>query len=300
MNEPVRHHYVPQFLLRRFANAKEQLRLHRIADNKSFTSVVLNTGQVKDGHTLYGAEGGKNRTLLESSMSEIETVSGAVIGELVGSMATEVTDEQKQEIIWLAGLQILRNRFTLGYVAHEARNEYPKDASAQDIQTGLLRAALFSYLATWPSRNDQFARPKDRWNPYTGSLLGFRWDIMRYRSPSLVLSDTFAAQSGIRRDLKENYAPVEHRWAMHGFGVPLHECERVTIPLSPDTGLYLHRSEDRRRLKAEDFNRYTVYSSRDFVAHNVDWADTNQRLYKSMLEQLELQRMLRMAMPASF
>ncbi|MFE5835840.1 DUF4238 domain-containing protein [Arthrobacter sp. NPDC056493] len=300
MNEPVRHHYVPQFLLRRFANAKEQLRIHRIADGKSFTSVVLNTGQVKDGHTLYGSEGQKDRSLLESSMSHIETESGAVIDELVGSTATEVTDEQKQEIIWLAGLQILRSRFTLGCVAHGARDEYPKDASAEDIRTGLLRAALFSYLATWPSRNDQFSRPKDRWNPYTGSLLEFRWDVMRYRSPSLVLADAFAAQSGIRRDLKENYAPVEHRWAMHGFGVPLHDCERVTIPLSPYTGLYLHRFEGRRRLKAEDFNQYTVYSSRDFVAHNVDWSDMNPRLYKSMARQLELQRMLRMAMPASF
>lgn len=233
-------------------------------------------------------------------MSAIETVSGAVINELISSTATEVTEEQKQEICWLAGLQILLNRFTLGYVAHEARRDYPEDVPAQEVQTGLLSAALLSYLAAWPNRNDPYVRPKEGWNPYAGSLLGFRWDIMRYRSPSLVLSDAFAPQSGIRRDLQKNFAPVEQRWAMHGLVVPLHECERLTIPLSPDTGLYLHRFEGRRRLKADDFNRYTVYSSRDFVAHNVDWSDTNPRLYRSMAGQLELQRMLRMAMPASF
>lgn len=299
LNEPVRHHYVPQFLLRRFANAKEQLQVHRIADDKSFPSAVLNTGQVKDGHTLYGASG-RNRTLLESAMSAIESESAAAIEQISPSTATEVTDEQKQAICWLTGLQILRNRFTLGYVAHEAQKEHPADVPAQDVQTGLLRAALLSYLAAWPNRNDPYARPKDKWNPYAGSLLGFRWEIMRYRAPSLILSDAFAAQSGIREDLRKNFAPVEQRWAMHGFVVPLHECERVTIALTPTTGLYLHRFEGRRRIKAEDFNRFTVYSSRDFVAHSLDWQDTNPRLYKSMIGQLELQRMLHGAMPASF
>lgn len=233
-------------------------------------------------------------------MSAVETDSGAAIEEISTSTSTEVTDEQKQAICWLTGLQILRNRFTLGYVAHETRMAYPAGASAQDVQTGLLSAALLSYLAAWSNRNDPYARPKDKWNPYAGSLLGLRWEVMRYRAPSLVLSDSFAAQSGIREDLRKNFAPVEQRWAMHGFVVPLHECARVTIALTPTTGLYLHRFNGRRRIKAEDFNRYTVYSSRDFVAHGLDWNDTNPRLYKSMIGQLGLQRMLRRAMPASF
>jgi hypothetical protein len=157
-----------------------------------------------------------------------------------------------------------------------------------------------SFLGAWSIRNDMEARPKDKWNPYAGSLLDFNWDVVRFRGPSLVASDAFAAQSGIRRDLRKNFNPTEQRWAMHGFVVPLHECERVTIALSPSTGLYLHRLEGRRRIKAEDFNRYTVYSSRDFVTHNVDWPTSHPRLYKSMAEHLALQRMLRRAMPASF
>ena len=299
MNEPVRHHYVPQFLLRRFANSKEQLQVHRLADNKSFSSTLLKTGQVKDGHTIYGASG-RNRTFLESAMSAIETESGAAIDEIVASAATEVTNEQKQAICWLAGLQILRNRFTLGYVAHQASKEYPPDMTAEDMQTGLLNAALLSFLMAWPNRNDPYAMPKEKWNPYAGSLLEFRWEIIRYRTPSLVLSDTFAAQSGIRANLRKDFAPVEQRWARHGFIVPLHECGRVTIALTPTIGLYLHRFDGRRRIKAEDFNRYTVYSSRDFVAHGLDWNEASPRLYKAMTGQLELQRMLRLAMPESF
>lgn len=233
-------------------------------------------------------------------MSKIEAVSAASIEDIIQSNGTDVTDEQKQEITWLAGLQILRNRFTLGYVAHEAQREYPTDATKKVIQTGLLSAALLSYLEAWGHRDDPYAKPKERWNPYAGSLLEFRWDIARYRSPSLVVSDAFIAQSGIRKELRGRYAPVERRWANHGFIVPLHECERVTIPLTPTIGLYLHRFPNRRRIKADDFNRHTVYSSRDFVAHCPDWETANPRLHEAVAENLALQRMLRQAMPASF
>lgn len=303
MNEPIKHHYVPQFLLRNFADAKEKLSVHRVADDKSFTSVVQKTGQITDGHTLYGehfGSSGRNRTLLESSMSDLEGEAAAVIKDLMTSTATELSDEQKQAVCWLAGLQILRNRFNLGYIAHEVRKQSTESLSPKEFQTGLLSAALFTYLDAWSRRNDPAARPKEKWNPYAGSFLQFRWDIMRYRGPSLVVSDTFAAQSGIQRELRKNFIPTEQRWAMHGFIVPLHECERVTIALSPDTGLYLHRHEGRKRLKADDFNRYTVYSSRDFVAHNVNWPVSNPRLYKAMTEHMSLQRMLRNTMPDSF
>lgn len=233
-------------------------------------------------------------------MSALEGEAATAIRDIADSKALEVTGEQKLAICWLVGLQIRRNRFQLGYIASEVRKQSMDHMSDKDFQTGMLVAALFSFLEGWKNRNNPLARPKEKWNPFAGYVHEFRWDIVRYQKPSLVVSDTFAAQSGIRHEIRKDYSPTHQRWGQHGFIVPLGKCERITIPLSPTVGLYLHRSEDRKRLKADDFNRYTVYSSRDFVAHHVDWNSSNAHLYKLMTEHLWMQRILRQTMPDSF
>lgn len=294
---------MPQFLLRNFADAKEKLSVHRIAGDNNFTGVVLKIGQITDGHTLYGkhfGSEGRNRVKLESAMSALEGEAAAVIKDLMEPKATELTEEQKQVLCWLIGLQIRRNRFSLGYIAHQIRKEGIGDLSDEEFQTGLLISAVSTYLDAWSNRNNPQVRPKERWNPFAGALHQFRWDIVRYREPSLVVSDVFAAQSGVRQELRKDFKPIDQRWAKHGFNVSLETCERVTIPLSPLMGLHLHRSEERKRLKADDFNRYTVYSSRDFVAHQIDFEISQARLYKLTTEHLWTQRFLRTAMPASF
>lgn len=293
-----KHHYVPQFLLRNFSGGDSRLQVHRIERDATYQAAVADTGHVNDGHTLYGVDG-PNRTYLETRMSALETEAAKTIDGILSRRTNEVSPAEIMALSWFIGLQFLRSRFTLGYLASQLagdRNEIDR----KDVQTGLLTVGLVSYLEAWRNRNDAMDRPKERWNPYAGDLLGFRWRVVRFKFPSLVLSDCFAAQSGVKTELRHRFTPVELRWAMHGIGVPLSECARLTIPLSPQAGLILDRVSHGSRIKAEDFNRYTVYSARDFVAHSVGWDVMNARLNRLMQDRLELQRTLRQAMASSF
>ncbi|WP_091551378.1 MULTISPECIES: DUF4238 domain-containing protein [Micrococcaceae] len=278
-----------------------------MAGNQSFRSTVRNTGHRNDGHTLCGPQfgaSGMNRTLLESAMSDLERDAATVVEELATGHSRDVTDSQMQVLCWFAGLQILRSSFTLGYVVRQLEQggiaEEFGDLPAEELQTALLGSTLSPFLGAWSNRNNPLAQAKDKWNPFSADLRQLRWDVLRYRTPSLVLSDAFAAQSGIRDEARPNYTKTERRWAMHGFAAALEDSARVTMALTPELGIHLHRSNQRKTLKAEDFNRYTVYSSRDFIAHDPDWHDINPRLHELVVERLSLQRMLRMAMPANF
>ena len=306
MNEPIKHHFVPQFLLRQFAGPKEKLRIHRLADASSFTAIVEKTGHRNDGHTLYGAGygiAGRDRTLLESAMSSLEYEAAEVIRELREDSAVDhVSEVQKEALCWFAGLQILRSRFTLGYILRqlELEGSKPESFSKEELQTSLLRSALVPYLDAWSRRSDAEVDVRDRWNPYAGMLNAFRWDIVRFQAPSLVISDAFVAQRGVRTEARGKFSEIEKNWANHGFVVPLSECESATMTLTPRIGLHLHRAGFKKRLKAEEFNRNAVYASRDFVAHAPGWEKSNPRLKKLMDKNLMLQRSLRRAMPANF
>ncbi|MDR6436766.1 hypothetical protein J2790_001887 [Paenarthrobacter nicotinovorans] len=237
-------------------------------------------------------------------MSDLERDAATVVEELATGHSRDVTDSQMQVLCWFAGLQILRSSFTLGYVVRQLEQggiaEEFGDLPAEELQTALLGSTLSPFLGAWSNRNNPLAQAKDKWNPFSADLRQLRWDVLRYRTPSLVLSDAFAAQSGIRDEARPNYTKTERRWAMHGFAAALEDSARVTMALTPELGIHLHRSNQRKTLKAEDFNRYTVYSSRDFIAHDPDWHDINPRLHELVVERLSLQRMLRMAMPANF
>lgn len=254
---PVKHHYVPQFLLRNFADAKEQLVVHRLDQSGSFPAVVLKTGHRNDGHTLYGPsfDGGKDRTTLESMMSGLEAKAALVISELASPAgASELSEEHRHVLRWFAGLQTARSRFTFGYISRQAEQEGgPIGLTREETQTGLLMASTRSHLDAWMASKDPDSHYKDRYSPFGSELMAFRWDLVRFKQPSLVVSDAFAAQSGIRVEQRHKYHPVQKNWAKHGIGVPLNESARVTMALTPTLGVYLHRGTTKKALKAEAF-----------------------------------------------
>lgn len=61
-------------------------------------------------------------------------------------------------------------------------------------------------------------------------------------------------------------------WTRHGAGVGFGNCGRITMPLAPNLGLIIHRTNrpDLRKLDAVSFNRATIYNSREFIAHHPD------------------------------
>ena len=60
-------------------------------------------------------------------------------------------------------------------------------------------------------------------------------------------------------------------WTHHGVGLAFRNCARITMPLAPTLGVIIARNErGGRSISAADFNRATVYNSREFVAHHPD------------------------------
>lgn len=72
MSVPKKHHYVPQFLLRIFADTPDQLMVHRADRNQEYQANVGDLGHRNLGHSLYWPDREPDHVSLETRMTEIE------------------------------------------------------------------------------------------------------------------------------------------------------------------------------------------------------------------------------------
>lgn len=82
--------------------------------------------------------------------------------------------------------------------------------------------------------------------------------------------------------LSYNRFAMPEAWTRHGMGVGFGNCARITVPLAPDLGLVLTpRGQTPRRIGTAEFNRATIYNSREFVAHHPGWqpGQSSQRAF---------------------
>lgn len=269
---PTKHHFVPQMLLRRFAydgrlwhlsiERDEQLRLTRPRD----------MAHVNHGHTIVTPGGERDRASLEREMSKIEGAASGAITALEGDESISIVPRELSEpIAWLASLQEARSRVWLGYVAAEAglsKEDDPFEGTIGEVQTMLLRAGTMRVLDAWGQRDDDSVRPKDKWDFVAHTLLGMRWDVMRYQEPCLAVSDAFAAQYGIRESLPRASGAFESTPYLAEFGLntPLWAADGVTIALTPRLALSLHHNATARIIPAAEVNMHTIRSARSFLA----------------------------------
>jgi hypothetical protein len=111
--------------------------------------------------------------------------------------------------------------------------------------------------------------------------------------PALLISDTVVCLSGLASG-ETTEAP--DRLLNHGVGIGFGTCERVTVPLTPNLGLLITRSPEAPRIGAREFNSYTIFNSREFVACSPEWPPRRRALYEWAIEDIELQRVLRPAL----
>ncbi len=73
--------------------------------------------------------------------------------------------------------------------------------------------------------------------------------------------------------------------------IGFNNCGRVTMPLAPNLGLIIHRTgrQDLRSLTAAEFNRATIYNSREFIAHHPNGMPSTN-LQRALLVDLQTQR----------
>jgi hypothetical protein len=283
VSTPVKHHFVPQFLLRNFADAKEQLVVHRLAAQKPFVSTVKDVGHRNDGHTLY-LSSGPDREMLEGAMNEIETETAGAANRLVEG--EDLTDADAEVMSWFFALQWSRHRHLYNQISSQVDTT---GLSPEEVATSLLRVTLFPLLMAWNLREDPSAHYKDQWNHVQTVTRSLQWRTVRFNDDVLVLGDNTVCMSGTRPGFTPDFGAA---WARHGFGVALHAAARITVPLSPRVGLLLTADGKPERLSALAFNRTTIYNSREFVVHHPEWKPTNPNIGAAFNENLETQRIL--------
>ena len=260
-------------LLNRFAYEGYLWHLSLERDEKIRKARPREIGHVNGGHTLTLLDGSRDATTLEHAMSKLEGEASEAISTIEADENIRlVPHELAAPIAWLASLQQARSRARLGYIAGQAgasRAEDPFAGTVGEIQSSLLRVAVMPVLESWFARKDEFARPKDQWDHVGNTLLNMRWDVMRYPDRSLVVSDAFAAQFGIRTDAVGDFEPKP--WgAMYGMNTPLHAAHGVTIALNPQVALSLHHGDARRPAAAASVNMHTIRCAKSFIAFSAD------------------------------
>ena len=111
MNEPKKHHYLPQFYLNSFqyssSSKKEQIVVYNKTEQASyFISAIDSTGCESDYHTIDYEGLKKDRYTVEQALSRIETKQASLLKEILESKSIE--NINKSELV--SFISIMRNR----------------------------------------------------------------------------------------------------------------------------------------------------------------------------------------------
>ena len=277
MSVPKKHHYVPQFLLRNFADDRGQLVVHRTDQQREYGSNVRDLGHRNLGHSLFLPNRKPDHASLESRMADIEGAAATAVGDLRTVRARTVSADQREVLSFLIALQWTRSRFVLMVVRRDLLGrDTPMDESNRSL--GLFNIVA-SVLDPWAARQRGAYDPKERFCSIEGVLAGWDWRVYRPRGQPLVVADNVVSMWGVAVGAVSSM-PVA--WTRHGMGVGFGNCARITVPLAPDLGLVLTpRGQTPRRIGTAEFNRATIYNSREFVAHHPAWqpGQSSQRAF---------------------
>lgn len=150
---------------------------------------------------------------------------------------------------------------------------------------GLLNIVV-NVLEPWAARQRDAFDPKERSCSIADLLETWDWRVYRPAGPKLIIADNVVSMWGVANG-KVGLAP--EAWTRHGVGVAFGNCARITVPLAPDLGLVLTPpGQASRRISAAEFNRATIYNSREFVAHHP--AALPDQVRGTLVEDLQTQR----------
>ena len=289
---PKKHHFVPQFMLKNFADEKRQLVVNPVNRPSSYVSNVRDLGHRNFGHSLFMPGRQPDHSTLEELMADLEGHTAQVIEELCRASSSDVDSEAKEVLGFFIALQWMRHRFVLELMRSTVLGQRSIDADDPAYEYATKSLGLFNVLAgvldPWALRDDPRADYKDRWSPIPSRLSTWSWRLFRPNRDALVISDNVVCLSGLAAG---EQSPMPPAWTLHGVGIGFGNCRRVTVPLSPRLGLIVARdAKDLRNVKSSGFNRWTIYNSREFVAYMPSWPTSEPKLYHDFVEDLETQR----------
>ena len=119
MNEPKKHHFLPQFYLRNF-KIDPQMKKHphvfvieKSIEPRSFAAPIHDTGCIRDYNTL-DLEEGRDRSSIEHVLSRVEDIHSGVLSQLLSSRSIDTID--RDELSFLIALMYCRAPKFKGYV----------------------------------------------------------------------------------------------------------------------------------------------------------------------------------------
>lgn len=288
-----KHHYVPQFILRNFANSRRQLKVMRVDRPAEYTAAVVDMLHRNNGHTKFLPGGEVDQTSVDDRMSELESAAAAIVGRLATETSAPLLVDDIATLQYFLAMQVVRHRTLMARIRASVVTDFAADGFPNNPDTDAVIDYTLVSAIEYPM--DAYAareRPDDeasiRWREYQKHFGDYTWRLQRYRTPSLIVGDTLVAMSGVRTDV-EVRARIGTESADLGMA-GLANSRRITVPLTPKLGLLLHRSKDPASIEATTFNRSTVKNSRELVAFHPSWPGARSDLYEQVARDVEHHR----------
>ncbi|AKZ56672.1 hypothetical protein SAM23877_3627 [Streptomyces ambofaciens ATCC 23877] len=228
---------------------------------------------------------------MEAAMGDIEGQAATVVKELVQRRERAVPEHAREALAWLLALQWQRSRF-LRHVVSQSVGANNHGLTEKEVQSSMMRLIARSVIWPWKARNDEDAHYKDQWNPLVSVLLSrdMHWACYRPRGGGLIVSDNPLCMSGV---VGTPPTGVPAGFFDHGVGIGFTNFRRITVPLGRSLALVISREANEvSRMDVAAINRFTVFNSREFVAHSRQWKQSHPKLARELPYLLKRQQLV--------
>jgi hypothetical protein len=268
MTPSKKHHFVPQFILRNFTDAKGQLFVKRHGNGRWRPSNPNAVGFRNNAHRV-SKRFNEDPSFYEKQMALVESESAPLIQELIASDLTLVPDVMKASLQGFLVMNQMREPGLLEGILPKIQAEFTEFTHLPGVQE--LIQDLGIAALTWPAPGSEddtaVSSYRGRSAAYAEAFGAFRWNIVRFTDDPLVLGDRLVCTYGQVR----HFGGAPSMTASHFGAEGLLTCDRVTVALSSRVGLLLSRKGRPEMLNAVAFNRATILNSQSFIAHHPLW-----------------------------
>ena len=251
--DPRRHHYIPQFFQRRFADDDARLVVTPLDGNKPIMAHVKNVAVVKDLYTMRDTDLGET-VAVERLLAEVDREAAKAIGRLAAGLLFPPMEPDRSNLALWFGLLFVRDPHTRRVM--EAMSDHGSKLDLLPMADPTVAATRLRELNGREPTADEVAELVDLalhvneldevdlgQSHFVGAMLDVglmsfahlmkrRYLVVQFQEPGLVLTDRPVVLSQYPR----NRVP--------GVGVGIINADEILIPLDRRTVLLLHNELD--------------------------------------------------------
>lgn len=276
-----KHHYLSAFLLRGFAEGKSFM-VVPLDGSPAHRGSPKTMGWLWDSHRADPLEIDPNA--YEDAQNDfVEKKAAPLVRRLADGDDDVLAGPERETLEKLLILHHQRHPVMMAHIYSGTAPEFERYGHVPGMDAA--RRAFLAQAVTFTADLDAKFIPeiheqiKARWAEYRKVLNEFTWNVVRYEEPSLLLGDMLVCPSRL-------LPGRTHDERQYGWGVGLLAAERVTVALTPTTGLLLSRGDRVQRLIPEAFNRSTIGAATEYVLFPGSWPTRNPRAFPDAMDLL--------------